>query len=61
MVGSAAGIKTNSSREESMMCGVDTKLMWEDRTGIAGGGKLGSANAGTEVTEVGDISREGKQ
>ena len=55
------GIKTNSSREESVMCGVDTKLMWEDRTGIAGGGKLALANAGTEVTEVGDISREGKQ
>lgn len=55
MVGGAAGIKTNSSHEERMMGGVNTKSMWEDRTGITGRGKLGSVNAGTEV---GDISRE---
>ena len=58
MVDSVGGIQTSSSREESTTGEVNTKLMWDDRTGIAGGGKVGSANAGAEVTEVGDISQE---
>ena len=58
MVGSVGGIKTSSSYKESTTCEVNTKLMWDNKTGIAGGGKLGSANAGTEVTEVGGILKE---
>ena len=58
MVGSVGGIKTSFSCEESTTCEVNTKLMWDDKTGIAGGGKLGSVNAGTEITDIGDISKE---
>ena len=55
VVDSVGGIKTSSSREESTTGEVNTKLMWDDRTGIA---KVGSANTGAKVTEVGDILQE---